>query len=182
MTNTSISPAVSLIVARSAAINQGATPKQAMLDGFLALLMKQPMGLVFALLMAKNQAANRSPKVSLLASSTALTVNATMNKTTGTAGSPVAFSAKVTRATPTTSSSVGLLPAPAAPVPGGEIVFSEIVSGVPRRIGQIPLDATGTAALSNVTVPAGPHTYVAIYTGDTTFQGGSSSTSSVTIV
>jgi hypothetical protein len=166
------------IIGRQLAINQGVTTQQATTDGLITMIMKQPMGLVFALFMAKNQAANE-PQVNLLATSTtALTV------TPSPAGTPstVTFVATVTRSAPAAALARLALAAPAPAIPTGMIAFSEITTGVPIVIAMVPLDPTGTATLSNVAASAGAHTYVAIYGSDSKYQRSSSPNFPITLV
>jgi hypothetical protein len=169
------------IIGRQLAINQGVTTQQATTDGLITMIMKQPMGLVFALFMAKNQAANE-PQVNLLApSTTTLTPNPTVDAIGS--HSPVTFVAAVTRSAPAAGLVRPALAAPAPAIPTGMIVFSELTSGAPVVIGSVPLDATGTATLYNVPVSVGAHTYVAIYMGDLKYQRSSSPSSApITLV
>jgi hypothetical protein len=158
------------IIGRQLAINQGVGAQQATTDGLISMMLRQPLGLIFALFVAKNQAANQ-PQVSLIASTTALAVTPAQDPA-GKLVSPVAFAATVTQPAPKAALA---LPAPAAPVPSGMIAFTETTSGRPVVIGSIPLDPkTGKATLSGVVVSAGAHTYVAIYSGDGNFQPSSS--------
>jgi Bacterial Ig-like domain (group 3) len=143
------------ILGRQLALNQGVSSQQATSDGLITALLKQPMGLVLALFLARNQAAAAPAAQAANPSVTSLGI-VPQHPATGVA---ITITATVVSTNLTVTAN-----------PTGSVVIEVRGVGANTWVLQAPL-LGGTAIVSVPALPAGQYSVSATYFGDATYQG-----------
>jgi Bacterial Ig-like domain (group 3) len=142
------------ILGRQLALNQGVSTQQATSDGLITALLKQPMGLVLALFLARNQAAAAPAAQAPNPSMTSLTI--APNPATG---GPITITATVVSTNP-----------PVTAIPTGSVVIEVSGVGANTWVLQAPL-LGGVAIVSVSALPAGQYSVSGTYYGDAIYRG-----------